>query len=121
VRLESVQNAVDQAKFVAEVIQGDTREYGAVPWFWSQQYDDKLQTVGLLAGHDEVIVRGDPTSSAKFSVVYLQDAHLVAVDAVNNVRDFAQAKALLGRSARGTRAELADVSRPLRELFAAAT
>ena len=62
IRLESVQNAIDQAKVVAGVILGNPRAYHAVPWFWSNQYDLKLQTVGLSAGHDATVVRGDPAS-----------------------------------------------------------
>ncbi len=71
IRLESVQNAIDQAKVVANVILGDPRPYHAVPWFWSNQYDLKLQTVGLSVGHDAIVIRGDAAARA-WSLVYLR-------------------------------------------------
>lgn len=117
IRLESVQNANDQAKLVASAILGDPEAYGAVPWFWSHQYDDRLQTVGVLAGYDETVVRGDATSG-KFSVVYLRGGAVAAVDCVNNVRDYAQAKGIIGRTAPADRARLADPAEPFKAIFA---
>ena len=106
-RLESVQNANDQAKVVAGVITGTPQEYDAVPWFWSHQYEDKLQTAGILVGYDSTVVRGDP-ASGKFSVVYLRGDTVAAVDAINNTRDYAQGKQLIGATVSADRAVLAD-------------
>lgn len=115
IRLESVQNANDQAKVVADYLTGNPQPYNALPWFWSDQYDLKLQTVGLSAGHDQVVLRGDP-ASASFSVVYLKSGCVLALDSVNMVRDFVQGKALVkGRVAVDT-AALADASVPLKSL-----
>ena len=83
IRLESVQNAVDQAKVAAAAICGKSPEYDTIPWFWSDQYDIKLQMVGLSQGYNDVLVRHEPGESAKFSVWYFQDQHLLALDAVN--------------------------------------
>lgn len=95
IRLESVQNANDQAVTVAKAIMGTPERYHAVPWFWSNQYEMKLQTVGLSMGYDEEVVRGDPASES-FSVVYLQNGRVLALDCVNAVRDYVQGKALIG-------------------------
>src|SRR3546814_10674325 len=70
-RLEAVQNANDQANVVAKGIVGDEAPYHAIPWFWSNQYDLKLQTAGLSTGHDQTVVRGD-IASRSFSIVYLK-------------------------------------------------
>jgi 3-phenylpropionate/trans-cinnamate dioxygenase ferredoxin reductase component len=115
VRLESVQNAVDQAKTVASAILGEAHPYGPVPWFWSHQFDEKLQTVGLLTGYDEVVVRGRP-EERRFSVVYLKESRIVAVDAVNLVKDFAHGKHVIGMAYDGSREALADVSVGLKDL-----
>src|SRR5690606_30302663 len=72
IRLESVQNANDQAKTAVAHIMGKPQAYEVVPWFWSNQYDLKLQTVGLSSGHDQAITRGDPATRS-FSVVYLRN------------------------------------------------
>lgn len=98
VRLESVQNATDQARQVAKTIVGLAPESVPAPWFWSNQYDLKLQTIGLSTGHDQTVVRGDPATRS-FSVIYFRQGQIVAVDAVNAVRDYVQAKALIERGA----------------------
>ena len=118
IRLESVQNANDQAKVAAAHIMGQQRPYGAIPWFWSNQYDLKLQTVGLSIGHDRAIVRGD-MSSRSFSVIYLRQGRVIALDCVNAVKDYVQGKALVMDGARIDPAQLLDASRPLKELAAA--
>ncbi|MFS0772619.1 NAD(P)/FAD-dependent oxidoreductase [Sphingomonas sp. 1P08PE] len=115
VRLESVQNANDQAVIVARAIVGRPEDYVAVPWFWSNQYDLKLQTVGLSRGYDELVLRGDPATRA-FSVVYLQDGAVIALDCVNMVRDYAQGRALVAARARPDRVALADPAIPLKLL-----
>ena len=94
-RLESVHNAVEQAKLAASAIAGKPRPACDVPWFWSDQYDLKLQTVGLAQGHDATVVRGDP-AARRFAVYYLKDGALLAVDAVNAMPDFLFGKKLAG-------------------------
>ncbi len=118
IRLESVQNANDQATVAARTIAGRDVAYGAVPWFWSDQYDLKLQTVGLSIGHDAAVVRGDPATRS-FSVVYLRQGRVVALDCVNAMRDFVQGKALVVAGASIDPALLADASQPLKSLLMA--
>lgn len=95
-RLESVPNAMDQAKVVAANIVGKDKIYSAVPWFWSDQYEHKLQMVGFSADGDKQVLRGDK-SSKKFAILYLKDDRLVAVDAVNSAREFMAGRQLYGR------------------------
>ncbi len=122
IRLESVQNAVDMAKAAAaHIVQGDAaKPYDACPWFWSNQYDLKLQTVGLSIGHDETVVRGDPSLDGKgaggWSLVYLRAGVVVALDCINAPRDYVQGKALVERGARIAPALLADPALPLKTL-----
>jgi len=94
IRLESVQNANDQANTVAKLLTGEEAPYDAVPWFWSNQYDLKLQTVGLSIGHDQVVLRGDPAARS-FSVIYLKHGKVIALDCVNATRDYVQGRALV--------------------------
>jgi 3-phenylpropionate/trans-cinnamate dioxygenase ferredoxin reductase subunit len=98
-RLESVPNAIHQAKVAAATLVGAPVAYSEVPWFWSDQYDLKLQIVGLSSGYDEVVLRGQPASKA-FAAFYLARGELLAVDAVNSPREFAAAKKLVASSAR---------------------
>jgi 3-phenylpropionate/trans-cinnamate dioxygenase ferredoxin reductase subunit len=107
IRLESVQNANDQARVVAKALVGQQEAYDAVPWFWSDQYDLKLQTIGLSTGYDQTVVRGDPASRS-FSVVYLRQGRVLALDCVNLVRDYVQGKALVKAGARPDLQALAD-------------
>ncbi|MBB4610360.1 NAD(P)/FAD-dependent oxidoreductase [Sphingomonas yabuuchiae] len=116
IRLESVQNAHDQATVAARTIMGREVAYHAVPWFWSNQYDLKLQTVGLSMGHDQTIVRGDPASRS-FSVAYLRQGRVIALDCVNAMRDFVQGKALVAGGATVPVEALADAGRPLKTLW----
>ena len=121
IRLESVQNAVDMAKAAAaHIVQGDTaKPYDACPWFWSNQYDLKLQTVGLSLGHDETVVRGDPAAGvggAGWSLVYLRAGAVIALDCINAPRDYVQGKALVERGARISPALLADTATPLKQM-----
>ncbi|WP_044562888.1 NAD(P)/FAD-dependent oxidoreductase [Azospirillum sp. B4] len=115
VRVESVQNAVDQAKVAAETILGTPKAYDAMPWFWSDQYDLKLQTAGLCAGHGQVVVRGDP-SRAPFTAAYLRGGRLVGLDCVGTLKDFVQGKALVTRQAVVDPARLADPAVELKTL-----
>jgi 3-phenylpropionate/trans-cinnamate dioxygenase ferredoxin reductase component len=98
VRLESVQNAVDQAACVAKAIVGHPAPYGAVPWFWTDQYDIHLQMAGLPLGFDQVVTRGDP-ESRKFSVFYYRAGKLCAVDSINRPADHMLARKLIGAHA----------------------
>jgi 3-phenylpropionate/trans-cinnamate dioxygenase ferredoxin reductase subunit len=114
-RLECVQNAVDQAAIVARVLTGAVPPAATVPWFWSEQYDLRLQTAGVATGFDECVSRGDP-GTRSFSLVYLRGGRVIAVDSVNQPRDFAQAKALVACGAAPPRDRLADPAVTLREL-----
>lgn len=113
IRLESVQNAGDQAGVAARTICGVEAAYDAVPWFWSNQYDLKLQTVGLSMGYDDLVVRGDPEQRS-FSVVYRRGGRVVALDCVNATRDYVQGRGLVASRARVEREQLADASLPLK-------
>jgi 3-phenylpropionate/trans-cinnamate dioxygenase ferredoxin reductase subunit len=116
IRLESVQNANDQAKLAVQHMLGETvAEYEALPWFWSNQYDLKLQTVGLSTGHDQTITRGDPANRS-FSVVYLRGGKLIAIDCVNAVKDYAQGRAHVVAGSKLDLTQLADASIPLKEV-----
>ncbi|MBX9814093.1 MAG: pyridine nucleotide-disulfide oxidoreductase [Proteobacteria bacterium SG_bin5] len=117
IRLESVQNANDMASTAAKAILGAPVPYRAVPWFWSNQYDLKLQTVGLSAGHDAAITRGDP-GARSFSVVYLREGAVIALDCVNAVKDYVAGRALVAARARIDPALLADPGVALKGLAA---
>ncbi len=118
VRLESIQNANDQAMIVAKSIAGSLGaedRYDAIPWFWSNQYDLRLQTVGLSTDHDEVVIRGAPESRS-FSVVYLRAGRVIALDCVNHTKDYVQGKALIAKGHEVDRAKLARPDVTLKEL-----
>jgi 3-phenylpropionate/trans-cinnamate dioxygenase ferredoxin reductase component len=117
VRLESVQNANDQAACAAKAILGAPQPYRATPWFWSNQYDLKLQTVGLSGGHDAAVLRGDPAARS-FSVIYLKQGRMIAIDSVNSVKDYVQAKKPIEDGAVIAPDDLVDTSRTLKELAA---
>jgi len=120
IRLESVQNANDQATVAVKDILGGGEPYKAVPWFWSNQYDLRLQTVGLSLGYDEVIVRGDPATRS-FSVIYLKEGHVLALDCVNATKDYVQGRALVVAGLAPPKASLADAEQPLKGLIPAST
>jgi 3-phenylpropionate/trans-cinnamate dioxygenase ferredoxin reductase subunit len=119
IRLESVQNANDQANTVAKAITGTEQPYHAVPWFWSNQYDLRLQTVGLSTGHDQAVVRGD-IASRSFSIVYLKAGRVIALDCINATKDYVQGRALVIARAALSPERLADAGTPLKELAAEA-
>ncbi len=119
IRLESVQNANDMASIAAKTICGEDKDYTATPWFWSNQYDLKLQTVGLSGGHDLAVLRGDPATRS-FSVLYFKQGRLIALDCVNNVRDFAQGRKLVEQRLSAPPEDLADTTHPLKEWAATA-
>jgi 3-phenylpropionate/trans-cinnamate dioxygenase ferredoxin reductase subunit len=118
-RIESVQNATDQATLVAKTIMGQSVSYDAVPWFWSNQYDIKLQTVGLSVGYDETVVRGDPDTRS-FSVIYLKQGRVIALDCVNMTKDYVQGRALIISRVALDPEAMARADIPLKELAAAA-
>jgi 3-phenylpropionate/trans-cinnamate dioxygenase ferredoxin reductase subunit len=117
IRLESVDNAFEQAKSAAANICGKPTPHDKTPWFWSDQYELKLQIVGLSQHYDGVVLRGDPASRS-FSCCYLRDGELIALDAVNHARDFMAARKLIAERARPDAAKLADDNVPLREALA---
>ena len=114
-RLESVQNAVDQGKTVAATICGKDKPYAQVPWFWSDQYDLKLQTAGINSGYDQAVVRGD-IASRSFAVFYLREGRLLAVDAVNRPAEFVVARNILSKDLGVSAERLRDESIPAKAL-----
>jgi 3-phenylpropionate/trans-cinnamate dioxygenase ferredoxin reductase subunit len=115
VRIESVQNAVDQAVCVAAAICGEPNPYRDVPWFWTDQFDVKLQMAGLSAGYDRAQTRGDP-GSRRFSVFYFHDRQLIAVDSLNRPADHIAARGLLARRAQLTPEQAGDESVDLKSI-----
>jgi len=115
VRVESVQNANDQATTAARHIAGQPQPYEAVPWFWSNQYDLRLQTVGLSTGYDRTVLRGDPAARS-FSIVYFRGDEVIALDCVNATKDYVQGRALVTGRARLPASSIADASVPLKEI-----
>lgn len=115
IRLESVQNANDMGTTAAKSICGVGAPYHAVPWFWSNQYDLKLQTVGLSTGHDATVLRGDPATRS-FSVIYLKAGKVIALDCVNMIKDYVQGRKLVEAGAVIAPEKLADAGTPLKEL-----
>lgn len=115
-RLESVHNALEQAKTAASNICGVASHYAQVPWFWSDQYDLKLQIAGLSQGYDDIVLRGS-SEERSFSCLYLKDGQLIAIDAVNAPRDFVQSKALIEKHASIDKALLADSSVMLKDML----
>jgi 3-phenylpropionate/trans-cinnamate dioxygenase ferredoxin reductase subunit len=118
IRLESVQNANDQARVVAKAITGVAEPYHAVPWFWSNQYDLRLQTVGLSTGYDQTVVRGE-VSARSFSIVYLAQGRVIALDCVNATKDYVQGRALVTGRVSVDPELLADAATPLKEMIPA--
>ena len=115
VRLESVQNANDQAMVVAKRLAGQPAVYDAVPWFWSNQYDLKLQTIGLSLGHDQTVLRGDP-ATRRFSVIYLRQGRVIALDCVNAVKDYVQGRKLVIEGWAADPAALRDTGSQLKDI-----
>ncbi len=115
-RLESVHNATAQARVAAANLMGGDERYAEIPWFWSDQYDVKLQMIGLSSGHDRAVVRGDMDGGA-FIVFYLRDGVPVAADAVNSARDFMACRKLIPRLEAVDPARLADPDTPLNDLL----
>lgn len=114
-RLESVQHAQDSAGIAADTIIGQASSYHDVPAFWSEQYDVRLQSAGIARDADDLVVRGD-TRAGPFSVVYLRDGRIIAIDAVNAPREFIAARRLIAERASLDRNRLADSGLPLRAM-----
>jgi 3-phenylpropionate/trans-cinnamate dioxygenase ferredoxin reductase component len=114
-RIESVQNAVDQAKCIAAAIVGRSESYRSVPWFWTDQFDIKLQMAGLSDGYSQVVTRGE-TESRKFSVFYFRDGRLAAVDSVNRPADHLAGRKLITAGTTITPEQAADPSVDLKAL-----
>ncbi|MDE0747019.1 MAG: FAD-dependent oxidoreductase [Porticoccaceae bacterium] len=94
-RLESVPNASEQAKAAAASLCGIKKAYSELPWFWSDQFDVKLQIVGISQGYTEAVVRGDTSRDRSFTVFYIKDQHIIAADCINRPKDFMMAKKLI--------------------------
>jgi 3-phenylpropionate/trans-cinnamate dioxygenase ferredoxin reductase component len=113
IRLECVQNAIDQAKHAALAMVGKPKAYREVPWFWSDQYDLKLQIAGLARPSDTIVARGAP-SSRKFAVFHLREGRVAAVEAVNAAPEYMMGKKMIAQGACVTPEKLADVSLPMK-------
>jgi 3-phenylpropionate/trans-cinnamate dioxygenase ferredoxin reductase subunit len=116
IRLESVQNAIDQAKHCALAIVGRPKIYSEVPWFWSDQFDLKLQIAGMARPGDQIVLRGNP-AQRKFAVFHLRDGVVAAVEAVNAAPEYLVGKKLIGEGARIAPERLADLSIPMKQMI----
>jgi 3-phenylpropionate/trans-cinnamate dioxygenase ferredoxin reductase component len=117
IRLESVQNAIEQAKCAAATIAGDPKSYRDVPWFWSDQYDLKLQIAGIARSGDTLVLRGEP-ASRKFAVFHLRGGAVVAVEAVNAAPEYIAGRKLIADGAHIDPDRLADLSIPMKSMTA---
>lgn len=115
-RLESVPNALEQSRVAAANMAGKAKTYASAPWFWSDQYELKLKMVGLAEGFERLVLRGDPATDS-FSAFYLKGDKVLAADTVNRPQDFIAAKRLVAEGIAVTDTQLADDSRPLKELL----
>ena len=116
-RLESVHNAMEQSKTVAASLSNNPKEYNQIPWFWSDQYDHKLQIVGLSGEHDRVTMRGKMEDS-QFMLFYTHNSQLIAVDSVNNSKEFLICRKLVANKVRIEPEMIADPSFNLNDLIA---
>jgi 3-phenylpropionate/trans-cinnamate dioxygenase ferredoxin reductase component len=115
IRLESVQNAIDQAKHAALAMVGKPAPYGEVPWFWSDQYDLKLQIAGLAKPDDRIVMRGDP-ASRKFAVFHLRAGAVAAVEAVNAAPEYMIGRKLIAEGTTVAPERLADTAIPMKNI-----
>ena len=115
IRLESVQNAADQGDLVARVLTGEELSYTALPWFWSDQYDCKLQIVGLNQGHNQTVIRPGATDSS-LSVWYYRDDQLLAIDAMNEPKSYAFGRKMIEAGKHPTQQQVADPATDLKAL-----
>jgi 3-phenylpropionate/trans-cinnamate dioxygenase ferredoxin reductase subunit len=119
-RLESVHNAIEGGKLAAAAILSVPPPQIEAPWFWSDQFDLKLQTAGLWTGADQTVVRGDPGTRA-FAVFYLKEGRIIAVDAVNSPPEFVVGKKLVAAKAKVAPGELVDKSISMKDIGARAS
>lgn len=117
VRLESVQNAIDQAKHAALAMVGKHTPYKEVPWFWSDQYDLKMQIAGLAWASDAIVLRGDP-AARKFAVFHLREGRVAAVETVNAAPEYLVGRRLIAEGARVAPERLADTAIPMKNITA---
>ncbi|WP_430256349.1 NAD(P)/FAD-dependent oxidoreductase [Neorhizobium sp. DAR64872/K0K18] len=117
IRLESVQNAVDQAELVAATLTGSAEPYEAKPWFWSDQYDVKLQIAGFNLGYDETVMRPG-SREGSVSIWYFREGRLIAVDAINDAKAYVTGKKLLDNGLTADKALIADPATDLKQLLA---
>jgi 3-phenylpropionate/trans-cinnamate dioxygenase ferredoxin reductase subunit len=115
-RLESVQNAIEQGKAAAASICGDAVDYNPVPWFWSDQYELKLQIAGLIEGADTMVRRGDP-EAGNFALFHLKDGRLVACEAVNSAPEYMAAQRMIAVGATPDPERLRDTSVAMRDFL----
>jgi 3-phenylpropionate/trans-cinnamate dioxygenase ferredoxin reductase subunit len=115
IRLESVQNAIDQGRHAALAVVGKRMPYSEVPWFWSDQYDLKLQIAGLAWPTDEIVLRGDP-ASRKFAVFHLHEGRVAAVESVNAAPEYLVGRKLIAARAQIPPERLADLSVPMKTI-----
>ena len=118
IRIESVPNATEQARVAAAAIAGKPRSYEAAPWFWSDQYDLKLQMVGLSQGYEQLVLRGDPQTRS-FMALYLRGGHVIAADAISRPGEFLTVKKLVAGRIKASPERLADETQPLKALLTA--
>lgn len=118
IRIESRQNAIEQAQTAAKAVNGQVEALHMVPWFWSNQYDLRLKTIGLSLGYDETVLRGDPQSRS-FSLIYLKQGAVIAMDCINATRDYMQGRRIVEAGSHIDPAILADERIPLKEIAAA--
>ncbi len=117
-RIESRQNAHELATTAAKAITGITDPLVLVPWFWSHQYDLRLQTIGLNVGYDQTVLRGTPEERS-FSLIYLKEGEVIALDCINATKDYVQGRRLVERRARVEPNVLADTGTALKDIAAA--
>ena len=116
IRLESVPNANEQAKVAAATLCGKSKPYSALPWFWSDQYDIKLQIAGLNHGYDQLVIRGDLQNSNSFAAFYFKNKQLIAADCINRPLEFMISKKIINDNIQIDPAQFADESIDLKQL-----
>lgn len=114
--IESVPNANEQAKVAAATLCGKSKPYDALPWFWSDQYDIKLQIAGLNYGYDQLVIRGDIQNSKSFAAFYFKNKQLIAADCINRPLEFMISKRIINDNIQIDPAHFADESIDLKQL-----